>query len=588
MVSALSRAPSPPSRRCVVVTYNSARTIEACLRSLAGESVIVVDNGSSDDTLAKVRRFDGDVRVIALQGNHGFAHGANLGFKHATPNDVALVNPDAMPAPGTLDRLAMIAETRGAGLVGPRLVYPDGLVQESARTFPCFSRLAARRTRMLGTRLRERLEASYVAPAFKRHVCPVDWVIGAVMYIPRRSLDEVGGFDERFFLYAEDVDLCTRLWRAGRPVLLDPHSVATHAYARQSKRTFDLRQAATRHHWTSIARLAGKYPTAFWLGADARDAGHGRGAVSGNGHQAGPRAEGASEVDRARPAPRPHVRGEIGLPFLAVERARQMIDLYQNWPLAIADRLGLVRTEGVVYTVRRDFGRARLVARANGCDVRTITEIWAGELYTRRLRHEAGEADGGAGDGRPVVVDIGANCGYFAVYAGLRLPGARVVCFEPEESNRVLAATNVALNGVNAEIHGRAVVADGRDVVELNLSDDPRLHTTIPRADAGRHGIDTGRYRGTTVSVPAVNINAALRPLLQGGRVALLKIDVEGLDLELVAALDDDVLAGIDCLVAETEDRDTVAITARLAEAGFSVEEDVNLLLALRTERVGP
>lgn len=275
---------------------------------------------------------------------------------------------------------------------------------------------------------------------------------------------------------------------------------------------------------------------------------------------------------------RPSLRGEVSLLRLSVERASQMVRLYRNWPTALADRLGLRRRAGrTVYRLKSRRGRVEFLARTNGCDVRTINEIWIGELYDRFLDADA------LRDRQVVIVDIGANCGYFAVYAGRRFPEARIVCFEPEDENRELARSNLALNGVDAEVHAEAVVAEKADTVMLNLSDDPRLHTTVAFDLAGAHGIGAGRYAGRTVSVSAIEVNEALAPLTSTGPIDLLKIDVEGLDLDLVEALDDRTLASILCIAAEVEDRDARPAADRLRQRGFRITLDAGLLMATRT-----
>lgn len=282
-----------------------------------------------------------------------------------------------------------------------------------------------------------------------------------------------------------------------------------------------------------------------------------------------------SDVEQHRP--RAHLRGEVPLPRLAVERASQMIRLYENWPTALADRLRLLRRpHHVLYRVRAGDGTVGLIARANGCDVRTIGEIWIGGFYDRLVDQRA------LRNGRPLVVDIGANCGYFAVYMARRYPDARLVCFEPEPENRSLARANLALNRVPAELRSEAVVVDRAPTVTLNLSGDPRLHTTVSAQEAERHGIDAERYSGRTVVVSAVNVNDAIGTLTAEDRIDLLKVDVEGIDLELLAALDDSNLSRIDCIVAETEGRDPGEVGHRLAGAGFNVDEDAELLFAYR------
>lgn len=249
-----------------MVTYNSGPVLADCLASLREERVIVVDNGSSDHSAELAESAEGRVSVHRNADNRGFAAAANQGVVAAGAADVVLVNPDVVVSPGTLPGLAATAGRTGAGLVAPRLSYPDGTVQESARTFPTVARLLARRTPLGGTRVGGRLLSRHLHPSTVEGVQEVDWVIGAVMYLRRQALDAVGGFNEHFFLYGEDVDICTRLWRAGFPVLRDDGCAATHIYVRASRRTLDLRRPETRHHWSSILRLARTYPSQFFLG----------------------------------------------------------------------------------------------------------------------------------------------------------------------------------------------------------------------------------------------------------------------------------------------------------------------------------
>lgn len=279
---------------------------------------------------------------------------------------------------------------------------------------------------------------------------------------------------------------------------------------------------------------------------------------------------------------RPHLRGEVSLPRLALERGRQMVRLYENWPTAIGDRLGLLRRpRHVIYRVRLGGEIVELVARANGCDVRTIGEIWIGGLYDRLVDRSLPWSR------QPVVVDIGANCGYFSIYMAKRYPGAQLICFEPETENRSLARANFALNRVRAQLNSEAVVVNGRSTVTLNLSHDPRLHTIVSFEQAKQHGIDSERYSGRTVSVPAVNVNEAIGRITATTHVDLLKVDVEGVDLELVGAIDEQLLSRINGIVAETEARDTNQVALKLRSAGFSVSEDAGLLFAFRTPQPG-
>jgi len=254
-----------PERRVIIVTYNSGQDIAACLSALSCEDVLVIDNASSDGTGDIAADADGFVKVIRNSANVGFGVAANQGMLDAKSRDVVLVNPDVRITSDVIDQLAFTAQRTGAGIVAPRLLYPDGSVQQSARPFPSVSRLLARRTSMGRSAIGRRWLGDDLTP-FTSGPVESDWVIGAVMYLPRATIETVGGFDEQFFLYGEDVDLCVRCWRAGLPVILDGHVQATHSYARASKRTFDFRRPETRHHWVSILRLARSYPREFFTG----------------------------------------------------------------------------------------------------------------------------------------------------------------------------------------------------------------------------------------------------------------------------------------------------------------------------------
>lgn len=264
-MSNYAASPNAQERCVVIVTFNSGSDIEVCLDSLRNERVVVVDNASGDDTLAIVARFGPRIHVIANQRNRGFAAAANQGIRAGRQADIALVNPDVSVSPDTLDHLAFIAIRQSAGIVAPRLTYPDGARQESTRAFPTLYHLLARRTALGATSLGRRWHRNSLPSYCESPIQPVDWAIGALMYIPRAALALTGGFDERFFLYGEDVDLCMRMWRSGLPVLLDADATATHRYVRSSRRTLDFRQPATRYHWASICRLAYKYPQEFFM-----------------------------------------------------------------------------------------------------------------------------------------------------------------------------------------------------------------------------------------------------------------------------------------------------------------------------------
>ena len=217
-----------------IVTFNNARTIDDCLRSVIHEcaglqaDIDVVDNGSTDDGLSRVRSGFPGVRVRVSERNLGFGAAHNRVLEGATAERVLLLNPDAVLFPGALARMRQTLDAdEDLALVGPRLEAPQGATELSFGAFP--GMLAdlrqRRRVRALARGDRQacqRLEADLATP-FRP-----DWISGACMLGRTRPLRQVGLFDERFFMYLEDVDLCRRLRSAGFAVAVEPRARCRH------------------------------------------------------------------------------------------------------------------------------------------------------------------------------------------------------------------------------------------------------------------------------------------------------------------------------------------------------------------------
>ncbi len=215
----------------VVVTYNSAETIASAVEQLAAvESVrvIVVDNASSDETVELVRTLP--VETVALEQNGGFAHGCNVGWRAGKAPYVLFLNPDARIDAGAVAALASeLDRDEQVGAVAPRIEEPDGSLDFSLRRFP---RLRSSFAQALFLH-RVFPEAPWVDevirdPAAYERPHPAEWVSGACFAVRRSLLEELGGLDESFFHYSEDVDICARIWRAGREVRFVPAALAEH------------------------------------------------------------------------------------------------------------------------------------------------------------------------------------------------------------------------------------------------------------------------------------------------------------------------------------------------------------------------
>ena len=230
----------------VLVTYNSSATIAETLDSVSRyvshieHEVIVLDNNSLDGTKEILRSWEDRVRVIFLPKNVGFGAANNLGVTQAKGDCVLLLNPDVCVS-GETKIGSLITLVRGdarIGLVSPRLMNADGSLQESARRWPTPLVQTIRGCRLEGLfgrfrwyRERMRLMTESSKPY------DVDWVIGAFMLMRRSTFMALGGFDERFFVYYEDVDLCLRIHRESLRILYVPWAEAIHHYKRESARS---------------------------------------------------------------------------------------------------------------------------------------------------------------------------------------------------------------------------------------------------------------------------------------------------------------------------------------------------------------
>jgi len=206
----------------VVVNWNAGESLATCLRSLAadalgGSEVIVVDNASSDGSMAAVRGVVPWLRVVDAGANLGFAAGANLGADGASGGVIVFVNPDARVLPGAVPALARgLDALPGAGIAGGGLLDPRGRWQPGAARFGPLGHLLLDTTLgRLPARLRDR-------------PYEVDWVYGTFMAVRRDLFRRLGGFDPAYFLYGEDMDLCQRAAQLGVRTVHVPGARAVH------------------------------------------------------------------------------------------------------------------------------------------------------------------------------------------------------------------------------------------------------------------------------------------------------------------------------------------------------------------------
>jgi N-acetylglucosaminyl-diphospho-decaprenol L-rhamnosyltransferase len=232
--------PQPPRVDAVIVSYNSSDTLRDCVSSLLatpGVSVTVVDNASPDGSLETIA--DLPVKAIQSGRNGGFGFGCNIGLGAGEAPLVLFLNPDARLAPGALQAMeAVLDHEPGVALVGPKLYDGDGSLMPSQRHFPRVSSVWSHALFLhrLFPRARWADEVDRRWEDYE-HPNEPDWVSGACMLARRSVLEQLGGFDDGFFLYCEDTDLCARLRQAGHRVRFEPSAVAHHVGGHSAPRS---------------------------------------------------------------------------------------------------------------------------------------------------------------------------------------------------------------------------------------------------------------------------------------------------------------------------------------------------------------
>jgi N-acetylglucosaminyl-diphospho-decaprenol L-rhamnosyltransferase len=224
----------------VIVGYESREAVLEAVRSVKRDTsplacIRVVDNASLDGTAEAVRAAFPDVDVIANEWNRGFAAACNQGWRAGNAPLVLFLNPDAELQPGALAAMAGVLDQPAVGIVGPRTLNADGSVQVS--TGPDLSPLTEPVQRWLVRGVAARRRAA-IARAAARHARRFEpgWVSGSCLMARRSCLEAISGFDEGFFLYEEDADLCRRARAAGFRVVFTPDAVVRHALGRSMAR----------------------------------------------------------------------------------------------------------------------------------------------------------------------------------------------------------------------------------------------------------------------------------------------------------------------------------------------------------------
>jgi GT2 family glycosyltransferase len=232
----------------VILCWNDLKVIGNCLRSIYSGThatqfeVIVSDNGSTDGTVEFIREAFPGVRVIENGANLRFSKGNNVGIQASTGEYVLILNPDTIIHEGSFDRWIDFADEHPeAGGFGCRVLNPDGSYQGSGRPFPTIWRewLAALYLRPLGY-----LSDIFISDRYVRWKGEtertIDWQSGCCLMVRGELLKQLGGFDEQFQYYYEDLDLCHRIWIAGYPIIYTPEVIITHLGGQSTTERFPI------------------------------------------------------------------------------------------------------------------------------------------------------------------------------------------------------------------------------------------------------------------------------------------------------------------------------------------------------------
>ena len=229
-----------------------------------GVEIIVVDNASGDDSAHLLQADFPEIVFLQTEENLGLAGGVNVGMRAAKGKYYLILNPDIISPVGSLSALIEFMEgTPKVGLVGGKLLSPNGDVQPSCFRFYRPMTIIYRRTPLGRTRRGQAELNRFVMQDYDRQQArEVDWIQGSCMMARAGAVQEVGMWDERFFLYFEDVDWCRRFWEAGWRVMFVPQAAFSHFHQRSSERgsLFGIfTNWATRAHITSAIKYFWKY-----------------------------------------------------------------------------------------------------------------------------------------------------------------------------------------------------------------------------------------------------------------------------------------------------------------------------------------
>jgi N-acetylglucosaminyl-diphospho-decaprenol L-rhamnosyltransferase len=244
----------------IIVSWNVRDLLHRCLHSLVAEArpsgqelslwvgdslveIVVVDNASADGSVGMIRDEFPEIRLVVNDENRGFTAANNQGLALGRGRQLLLLNPDTEVLGDALPTMLRYVDAHPAvGALGPRLRYPDGSLQSSRRRFPTFATALVESTVVQEWWGDNRiLRRYYMADTPDDAIQPVDWVVGACLLVRREAYEQVGGLDEGFFMYSEEMDWCHRIKDAGWEVVYLPTATVVHHEGKSSEQVVPAR-----------------------------------------------------------------------------------------------------------------------------------------------------------------------------------------------------------------------------------------------------------------------------------------------------------------------------------------------------------
>ncbi|MDP3997168.1 MAG: glycosyltransferase family 2 protein [Candidatus Andersenbacteria bacterium] len=248
----------------IIVNYNTGALTHSCVESLladklpAGTEIIVVDNASSDESVSFLRSDFPEIRVIVNHKNKGLAYGVNRGIAAANGKYYLFLNPDIIALPGGVGTLVdFMDRNQKVGVAGGKLLSPNGKLQYSTFRFYTPRTILSRRTWLGQTKRGQEIEDTFLMKDFDHEsVRDVQWLMGSCLMVRAEAVRAVGGMDERFFLYFEDVDWCRRFWETGWRVTYVPQANFSHFHQQSSRQNslfgIIINWSTREHIWSAI------------------------------------------------------------------------------------------------------------------------------------------------------------------------------------------------------------------------------------------------------------------------------------------------------------------------------------------------